>query len=94
MLTDTAYIIRRFVDGQAIYLGEFDEYAGTFFTGVPKVFNTEAEAIDIALALNKFIQDKGTRWMVYNIVMNEAYKKKDNIVMPIEVTEHDEEVIE
>lgn len=92
MLTDTAYIIRRFVEGQAIYLGEFDEYAGTFFTGVPKVFKTEAEAIDIALALNKFIQDKGTRWMVYDIKMNNTYKKKDNIVEPIVVVEHDEEV--
>lgn len=89
MITGTAYIIRRFVDDQKVYLGEFDEYAGTFFTGVPKEFATAEEAIDTALALNKFIKDKSTRWMVYEIKLNDTYKKKDHFVEPMEITEHE-----
>lgn len=92
MITDTVYMVRRVLDGRAVFLGDFDEFSGTFFTGVPAEFKTEKEAIDIALALNKFIKDKASRWMVYGVQMTEAYKKADNIVMPIEVTEHDEEI--
>lgn len=94
MITNTVYMVRRFLDGRAVYLGDFDEFSGTFFTGVPAEFKTEKEAIDITLALNKFITDKASRWMVYEVQMNNAYKKADNIVEPIVVVEHDEEVVE
>lgn len=87
---NTVYVVKRFVNGLPVYLGEFDEFSGTFLTGVPKEFVKEQDAIDIAEALNKFIPDNSTYWLVYDLSLNNTFRKKANVVMPIEVTEHED----
>lgn len=88
------YVVKRYVEGFPVYLGEFDNYSGTFLTGVPKEFSKEQDAIDIATALNKFIPENSTSWIVYEMKLNEKFSKLANVVMPIEITDHEADEID